>query len=126
MKGRRSFQWFAGLFEGEGSVSAGKGGLTLRAGITMSDLDILQRAQKIIGGRLNGPIKPRGVGQADGSRALLRRNGTPHKPLWALRWSGWRAAMMMERLIPYLGVRRGKQAGSAVERWRARPAAMKA
>lgn len=125
MKGRRSFQWFAGLFEGEGSVGAPKGGRALRAAIVMSDLDILKRAQKIMGGKLDGPRKSRGVGQADGSRALLRRDGTPHKPLWGLQWNGWRAEGMMVRLIPYLGVRRVIQAGVALEKWRARPAALR-
>lgn len=67
--------WLVGIIEGEGSFTwhAAKGGRKGygRVQVGMTDLDVLQRAQKVSG-----------VGSIHGPYVYKRKNGSPAKPLW--------------------------------------------
>ena len=85
---RTDIAWMTGLFEGEGYITSTQVGL----GINMTDLDILQRFQSIVG---VGSIRPRKV------------YGETHKPCWS--WAIWNKAdvyRLLELMLPYFGERR--------------------
>lgn len=61
-----SWSWVIGLFEGRGWVTTvrKKGRQTeyVNLGLAMHDPDVLRAAQRLIGGRINGPYQRRGGG----------------------------------------------------------------
>ena len=53
--------WFAGLFEGEGTVTWDKRYHTMRLSVGSTDLDVLERVQQATGvGTISGPYKGQG------------------------------------------------------------------
>jgi len=96
--------WFAGVFEGEGSV-AFTGTNTVRLIVKMTDRDVLMRLQKIAG----GVVYPR------------KRLDMPahYKDQWD--WYIDRSDLVLEtmgRIKPYLGIRRLQRFEEAEERLR--------
>jgi hypothetical protein len=96
-----TFDWAAGLFEGEGNFtlnsvrSKEKTYRYPRLQLVTTDEDVLRRFHDIVGcGFVYGPYKPRGIGR---------------KPQFAWRVNGPHALTLAERLRPYLGERRTKQ-----------------
>jgi hypothetical protein len=81
--------WAAGIYEGEGCVVPERG--IVYISISMTDYDVLERWQAIMGGRLKGPYM-----YAD-------RN----KPRWELRIGGWaEIEEIYTKLKPWLSIRR--------------------
>lgn len=90
--------WAAGVFEGEGSVTS-TGRSAARASVEMSDLDVLERLQHILGGRVNGP----------------RQRGPRRKPMY--RWevsSRGEVLLVLRLLLPWLGDRRRARAEEVI------------
>lgn len=104
--------WAAGLFEGEGTVTAkrGKGaGHRYQAAVIMTDEDVLRRFAEVIGlGKFYGPYQP----------------ANPNaKPIW--RWMTTRNAeieRMSALLGPWLGARRMARFTEAIADINAHPA----
>lgn len=89
-------RWAAGLFEGEGWVNIRKVGRGLPfLALSSTDLDVLKKFHRVMGGYLLGPYQPK-------KRKVHKR--TPKK-----YWS-WHSAAgdlrPVKRLISYLGKRR--------------------
>lgn len=96
--------WFAGLFEGEGSISFPRKSPSLS--VAMTDEDVVRRAQAIVGaGNVTGPYLP------------PKLQGGYHKPVW--RWSvgGSKAAAVLLWIYPYLGIRRRERIEEVVGAW---------
>lgn len=86
-----SDEWLAGLLEAEGSFGhnyAGKPCVQLQ----MSDKDVVERAAKLMGGRLLGPY--------------TRKARPSHKPMFHAKRVGRPAAEIMRRVWPWMGARR--------------------
>jgi hypothetical protein len=90
--------WLAGLLEGEGSFMTikshvrGKVYLYPKIVVTMTDLDVIQRAATLIGNAVyNVPLQKNGVSKLSQYRAQV---------------SGVKAAELMRQLLPYMGKRR--------------------
>lgn len=90
--------WLAGLLEGEGSFMTikshvkGKVYLYPKIVVTMTDLDVIQRASTLLGNAVyNVP---------------LQKNGVSKLPQYRAQVSGAKAAELMRQLIPYMGKRR--------------------
>jgi hypothetical protein len=94
--------WFAGLFEGEGSISfRGKNSVSLYIGST--DQDVLQRVRSIVGGNVGGPYK--------------HRDRLTSKPYF--QWRLYQQNMVeqaIERIKPYLLTRRSTRLSEAQQR----------
>lgn len=91
--------WVAGFYEGEGCCCVTNGGMNLRLSITSTDMDVLQRAQAILGA---GRIHTRRV-----TSPIVKSN----KPLHVLHINGNEVCIeILERLWPWLGERRREQA----------------
>lgn len=93
------YAWFAGYYEGEGSIVLTRpkvhGGRYLRMSIGSTDEDVLMRIHKRLGGSLSGP------------RTTLTPRGAPGKPIY--NWQLTRTnvvRMVAEGILPYLGDRR--------------------
>lgn len=87
--------WFAGLFEGEGSILF-RGDNASRISISMTDLDILDRVQKIFGGTVV---------------AATRSNMPSHwKNAWIWTLSSEKSYDLLTSIRPLLGERRGEKA----------------
>jgi hypothetical protein len=96
--------WFAGLFEGDGSF--GYGGVEkqrLYLGVQLTDLDVLMRIEKNIGGKVTGPY--------------FKATGHNVKPMysWGLNvqsevWS------LVDKIYPFLGARRRQVVDAALIR----------
>jgi hypothetical protein len=93
--------WAAGLFEGEGSAvvcfqrlkrgSSERGKPYLQLTLSSTDLDVLQRLQRLVGGRLNGPYQW----------------GDKRKPIWRWQMTGQKEVdRVVCLLFPWLGARR--------------------
>lgn len=95
----RNLAWAAGIFEGEGSVFSPAGTATLTLQMNMTDLDVMESFRDIMGGKLYGPY--------------LRTNQLGKKPRWDWYQSGEAAHESIQRLLPYLGVRRSAQVEAA-------------
>ena len=92
--------WFAGIFEGEGTITE-QGANTVSLRVQMTDEDIILRAHALCGGTVYS-YPPGPIG---------------NKPLW--RWtvsSKEDVERVLEKIMPYLGIRRGEAAAKAVER----------
>lgn len=92
--------WFAGYYEGEGSITLAKrkNGTYLRLSIGSTDLDVLERVQERFGGGIT----------------RQRRENPRHKPFF--RWQLTRTEevrVIAERILPLLGSRRAHDVRSA-------------
>jgi hypothetical protein len=103
----RSLEWAAGLFEGEGTITIRKrpeDQIALQ--LSSTDMDVVAEFFRVVGcGKVYGPY----------------RYGPNRKPFW--KWSchdGATAASLLEKLLPFLGLRRSVRAVEAVQRWKQR------
>lgn len=91
--------WAAGLFEGEGSIFAGKERGSITLALSMTDEDVVRRFHEVIGrGTVVGPH---------------HRSG--QKDQWTWRCSTLDAEVILQALIPWLGVRRTERAEEALQ-----------
>lgn len=103
--------WLVGILEGEGSFHAslvghpGRYKIRPRIELQMADKDIVNRAQRLLGGALRGyqPNK-------------RTKDGAPVKFMWRTSRTGRPAAEWMQQLFPHMGVRRQEQIGLALEK----------
>jgi hypothetical protein len=92
--------WATGIFEGEGSIILIKKCSSVHLLITMTDLDILERIEKLFGGK------------------IYKRNVANKKWKQAWRWQVSRRAevkQVLERMLPLLGERRACKAQDALD-----------
>lgn len=84
-----TLSWFAGWLCADGSIlNAGGGRPKIRFVIT--DIDPLDTFSVLFGNAVDGPHPPRGLG---------------NKPVYAWAMSGWRAALLLDMVRPWLSVR---------------------
>ncbi|QGH78304.1 HNH endonuclease [Streptomyces phage Tribute] len=93
--------WLAGLLEGEGSFMTikshvkGKVYLYPKIVVTMTDLDVIQRAATLLGNAVyNVPLQKNGVSKLKQYQAQI---------------SGAKAADLMKELLPHMGRRRSEK-----------------
>lgn len=88
--------WAAGLFEGEGSISLKK--QTMQLALGMSDFDVVDRFQKVIGiGKVYGPYQD--------------KRKSSYKPMWTWACSGHKNCQaVLAALWGFLGERRRAKA----------------
>src|SRR5256885_1789361 len=104
----RDIAWFAGLYEGEGTVAIERRKLIPRLHVEMTDEDIIRRAAAITRGHF---YKAR-------SRAS---SAHPHwRDVYRLVISHDRAMAWLMMMLPFLGQRRREQAIRALTYWRTR------
>ena len=103
--------WLAGILEGEGCFHI-RAGRTARAtpcpviDLTMGDKDIVERAAKLMGGRINPKPDQR----------------KPHyTPMWRTTVEGARAAGVMMTIYKFLGMRRAAKVAAVLAEWKAHP-----
>lgn len=109
------FAWAVGLFEGEGTIMCAKANgqphSRLRAQVVMTDRDVLDRFQAIVGfGNVTGPYN--------------YKNSV--KPLH--QWASGRSAEVAafaRRALPYLSERRSVQVLTALDQFNTRPTSRK-
>lgn len=98
--------WAAGLFEGEGTVALVRGKppkqwVNLRMQVWSTDLDVLEKFQRIVGGKIYGPYAPKGLGT---------------KPIWTwLLQSVEECKSVARSFLPWLGSRRTGDVGNALK-----------
>lgn len=98
--------WAAGLFEGEGCISIYAEDRP-RLSMAMTDRDVMERFQSIVGGLLNGPLPRR-----------MSRNGTLCQALWEWRLSGIDdVTRCLDAFLPYLGARRRARAADVIAQY---------
>ena len=85
------FHWLVGILEGEGSFFIGSN--YPRIYLKMTDLDIVERAAKYF----------------QTSITTFYSTNPRHKPTHAITISGYRALLWMQKLYPFMGIRRKKQ-----------------
>lgn len=85
--------WLAGLLEGEGWFSVDAHGSRAHMGMTSTDVDVLERAARILDVRVR-------------SRAVRRPNA---KPQYQIAITGYRAVPWLVALRPLMGTRRQQQ-----------------
>lgn len=83
--------WAAGLFEGEGCVTANGGGHKLTLSLVNTDLEILERYAQVVGA---------------GTITTGRAQSENRKPQFAWQVYGDNAVTVFEALEPWLGTRR--------------------
>ncbi len=83
--------WLVGYLEGEGTF--GYHSFSPRIGVQTTDLDVIQRVAKLIGGEVKGPLL-----------RDRRRN-----PIWYVQTYGSKARDVMRLIRQYMGVRRKHQ-----------------
>jgi hypothetical protein len=102
--------WAAGIFEGEGTIgkNGGKGRRSRQVIVAMSDLDVLEKLQQVLGvGAVRGPYL----------RDVTR------KPMYAWRVSARQDVQsVLNALLPYLGERRTAQARESLIFYQVHPA----
>lgn len=88
-----SWAWAAGLFEGEGCIRHSRGTSCRRLALNMTDLDVLQTFQAVVGA---------------GSLRERKQNVPKHwKRSWAWNCSTWSEVERIgRRMLPYLHARR--------------------
>lgn len=96
--------WAAGLLEGEGSFQVSSSTSTPFISCGMTDLDVLERLQEILGGNLYGPFQGR----------------DHHKPSWTWMLKGRASVSVMELLKPLMGSRRQSQIDHSLSTWGAK------
>ena len=95
--------WATGVFEGEGYIILHPKCVSVRIGMTQSDLDILERMQQLFGGTI-GPKS-------------YKAKPTHWKPTW--QWRLGRSAevrSVLELMLPLLGERRACKAQDALDK----------
>jgi hypothetical protein len=104
----REVVWLAGLLEGEGSFGLRKTGKyqTLNIQLGMTDLDVVEKAAKILGTEVRGPYGP---------------YGTNKLPWYSVSVNGWRAVSWMMTLWSLMGSRRKKKIEALLTKWRSYP-----
>lgn len=106
--------WLAGWLEGEGSfyyiLSTGNSPRIV-VQVFSTDLDVLKKAQALMGAKTITLIKPRPM------------TGTQWKSNGGYRTEvqGETAAALMRSLLPFMGRRRTQQINDALEKWEERP-----
>lgn len=85
--------WFAGLFDGEGSLVAahGKGSKSLRLQIVMCNEEIVRRVQTVVG---------------TGNIQYHRPKNTKHSESWHFAVYGMNAVRVLTQILPWLIVKR--------------------
>jgi hypothetical protein len=98
--------WLAGLLEGEGCFTADKR-LTIRISVAMTDLDVIERARKLM--KCTCKIQEYSPGACKRNKTLYRvlLNGTP-------------AAQWAMTLYPFMGVRRQTKIRELIADWKSR------
>lgn len=86
--------WFAGWLCADGSILDVEGGRP-RIRFTITDLDPLDQFSEQLGGAVNGPYPPSGL-------------GVKNRYTWSI--SGWRAVAVLRRVRPWLSIRYGRRA----------------
>ena len=96
-----SFEWAAGLFEGEGCIRTySPNSRTYEVAIKMTDLDILERVQEIFGGTIK----------------QQPQTAPHHKPIWRWYISNKRGVQQfLLSILPYLGYRRTYKAQNLLD-----------
>ena len=95
--------WFVGLWEGEGFITVSRNSISF--GIQMTDLDVIQRAQMIMGGNIT--IRKKGKNK---QAYLIRKYFQPT--------DGTPIMNLIHRMWPLLGYRRQEQIINVIERQR--------
>ncbi len=100
------YAWFAGLFEGEGSIIVRKDGKgsKVRLHMGMTDYDVLQKVHSVFGGNLTGPY----------TFTQKRKDGNDKLPTYY--WGIARrqhVLTILTGIYPHLGVRRRSKADEA-------------
>lgn len=99
--------WCAGLYEGEGSTSCSPRRPAIKARLTLTDRDVLERFVERSGvGSIMGPYEPKGI-----SRKL--------QYVWQAQGSA--AVAFLQAIYPLLGSRRQAQIDEAMRRHESRP-----
>lgn len=97
--------WCAGLYEGEGTVSATDH--SIQASLVSTDLDVLEELCRRMGvGGIRGPMSPSDIGK---------------KPYYRWEVSSRDAIFAMKSIRPWLKERRTAQVDRAIERYENRP-----
>lgn len=100
---RPSTEYLAGFFDGEGCISiVGARSPILKVFLTNTNEGVLRNVQAGFGGRFE---------------LKSRRQKEHWKPSFALTWDGWRAASLLERMMPHLVVKIS-QASLGLEFWK--------
>lgn len=89
--------WLAGLLEGEGCFRVRKSGGykgSVSISLQMTDEDVVKRVADLFGTKIWGPHGPYGASKLETWQTLI---------------IGHEAAKLMEKLLPYLGRRRGEK-----------------
>jgi hypothetical protein len=93
---RRTSEWAAGVFEGEGAITWCGGP---RLVITNHDPWVLDEVRSVMGGKVYGPYVP------------SSRDGHRRKPIYKWQVTGWdRSIEAFEKLRPWLSPRRVERA----------------
>lgn len=90
--------WLAGLLEGEGSFGTRRsscGTTQIRIMLSMTDEDVVNRAAALMGGQSVRRQEPR-----------VAADGYTRKPCFRVQLACAPAALVMERILPYMGARR--------------------
>ena len=104
--------WLAGLLEGEGSFGnySKITKVDLRLQLAMGDIDVVKRAADIVGG---SPIYTYDRKGQKGFR-------DHHKPQHKITLRGYKAARVMEAILPYMGERRSAKIIELLNLWNTR------
>lgn len=107
--------WVAGLLEGEGCfllvpkrTKSGGSYFSARVSCNMTDLDVLQRLQSLIGGRICGPYNDNPSRHKDHYRWNLHRRGE--------------IEVLLRALLPLMGTRRSEKIKTILDFALAHPA----
>ena len=101
----KSWDWFIGLFEGEGTIYYCNQGKAAKAKIASTDKDVLEFAQAIAGGKLYGPYR----------WAYFKPH---HKDVYELKWFAKDTQELMGILYFDLCEHRKKQIDKTLEKVR--------
>jgi hypothetical protein len=100
--------WVAGIVEGEGCIVVSPHNNTLRLSVEMTDLDVLQKLQRLLG-----------------PAARLSKRTGPLKPNWKTRYilhlCGSRLIQWLQTIYPLMGARRKTKIEAAIAMFKARP-----
>lgn len=94
MNRSQQIAWFAGLYEGEGSLAlAGREKQRAYIQIDMTDQDVVERCHALFGGTLYGPV--------------FKNSGFNIKPMFQWRLNSQENVWnLLDEIYPYLGERR--------------------
>lgn len=104
--------WLAGLLEGEGSFGnySKKTMVDLRLQLAMGDRDVIEKAAAVVGG---APVYTYDRKGQKGFR-------DHHKPQHKFTLRGYKAARIMEAVLPFMGARRSAKITELLAQWNAR------